>query len=150
MKNFCLIIAALILFSIPACTENVRPVQDLSDLPAMSSFYQWSSMDIVNAFRKQGLEAADVKPGFIVGVHRQSENTIFMTPSFGEGAGCIVSAFNTKTALKEYKNHYSEINKKAGKTVWRIFKRSNIVLLVSGKISWAATRKYEMVLMDIE
>ncbi len=150
MQSFCLIITALIIFSTSACTGNVRTAHDLLEPPAMSSFYQWSSMDIVNTFRRQGLEAANVKPGFIVGVHRQSENTIFMTPSFGEGAGCIVSAFNTKKALKEYKKHYSEINKEAGKTVWRIFKRANIVLLVSTKVSWSASRKYERVLMDMK
>ncbi len=106
-------------------------------------------MEIVNEIQERGLEIENIQTGFIVGVHRASENIVFMMPSFGKDIGGLVSSFNSKDAMKQFEGHYSDMNKESGIPVWRIFKRENIVLMISGKVPEETALMYNKVLHTV-
>ena len=146
MRSISLIIGTLLLLYTYACTSQVR--QDSASPPRKIDpfFYKWASMDVVNAFKEYGLEVEDIQTGFIVGVHRESENTIFMMPSFGKEIGGLVSGFSSADTLRESEGHYSEMNSDTEKPVWWIFKKDNIMVLISGRVPEFVARQYEKVL----
>ena len=152
MKLFCLIICTLLLFSASACTRQERqgPQAQPAAPEERSEFYKWTSMEVLDSFKARGLEAEDIKPGFIVGVHRESENAIFLMPSFGREVGGIVSCFNSEDALREFEKFYRKTNEDTGRTAWRISRKDNVVLMISGKVPQWISIQYERALMDME
>ena len=146
MRLLCLIIGTLLMISASACTRQVRPEPESAE---QSAFYKWTSTDVVTAFMEHGLEAVKTRPGFIVGVHQGSENTIFLMPSIGKDIGGLVSSFNSEESLQEFKNYYSDINEETEKPPWRIFRKDNILLMISGKVPLWKSRQYEQVLRGI-
>ncbi|MDH4028574.1 MAG: hypothetical protein OEU95_07080 [Nitrospirota bacterium] len=149
MKLFYLIICILLSFSAAACTRQELQGPQPATPEERSEFYKWTSMEVLDAFRARGLEAEDIKPGFIVGVHRESENTIFLLPSFGKDVGGVVSCFNSEPALLEFVKFYNKTNEDTGRTAWRISRKDNVVLLISGKVPQWISRQYERALTDM-
>jgi hypothetical protein len=113
-------------------------------------FYHFSSRDIMAAFKKHGLEVANLKPGLTVGAPGSRESTIFLIPSAGNRVGALVSSFTSEEALQKSVQHYSQINKKTSPSPWRIFTKDNIMLLISGKVPERAAKEYEHVLADMD
>ncbi len=150
MRSISLIIGTLLLVYTYACTSQVR--QDSTSPPGKidPSFSKWASMDIVNAFKEYGLEVEAVQKGFVVGVHRESENTIFMMPSFGKEVGGLVSGFRSADTLRESEGHYSAMNNDIEKPVWWIFKKDNIMVLISGRVPEFVARQYEKVFNSMQ
>ncbi len=150
MRLISLIIGTLLLFFAFACTSQVR--QDSTSSPGKidPSFSKWASIDIVNAFEEYGLEVEAIQTGFVVGVHRESENTIFMMPSFGKEIGGLVSGFGSANALKQSEEHYSEMNNDTEQPVWWIFKKDNIIVLISGRIPEFVARQYKKVFNSMQ
>ncbi len=143
MRSISLIIGTLLLLLYTyGCTSHVRQSPGKAD----PSFIKWTAMDIANAIQEVGLEIENIQSGLIVGVHRESDNIVFMMPSFGKKIGGLVSSFNSEDTFKQFKGHYSEMNKEPEPPVWWIFKRENIILMISGKVPEETARHYEKVL----
>jgi hypothetical protein len=99
--------------------------------------------------KDRGLEVVDAKPGFTIGIPEARENIIFLTPSYGEDIGGLVFSYNSKDMLKESVRYYSKMNKDEDPPSWWIFKKDNIMLLISGRIPEENARKYEEALITI-
>ncbi len=111
-----------------------------------ASFYKWSSEEVVNAFKDHGLEVVDVKRGFTMGSPVARDNTIFLMPSFGKDLGSLVSSYNSEDALNESIKYYSKMNKNPESPAWWIFKKDNILFLISGRVPKEKARQYEAVI----
>ena len=59
---------------------------------------------------------------------------IFFIPSSGENIGGFVSSYRSSKALEEDRKYFSAMNKPLARPAWRIFRRENILLLISGKV----------------
>lgn len=129
-------------------TTLLPPMSTQQVLPE-ASFYKWASTDIVKAFKNNGLEVADVKPGHTLNPVTPQEGTIFLIPSFGENIGGYVTSYNSKDELKDAMIYYLQMNKDSASPAWYIFKKDNILVLISGKVPEEKTKQYENVLNNI-
>ena len=105
--------------------------------------------DIVKTFKDNGLEVADIKPGHTLNPVTPQEGTIFLIPSFGENIGGYVTSYNSKDELKDAMIYYLQMNKDSASPAWYIFKKDNILVLISGKVPEEKTKQYENVLNNI-
>jgi hypothetical protein len=113
-------------------------------------FYRFSSRDIITAFKKNGLEVEELRPGLTVGAPYSRESTIFLIPSAGNKIGALVSSFTSDAALQRSVQYYAEMNGMTSSAPWRIFTRDNILLLISGKVPEKAAKEYERVLAAMD
>lgn len=100
-----------------------------------SSFYKWSSPEVIKAFKDRGLEVVNLQKGLTMGSRSAKETTIFLIPSAGDNIGAMVSSYRSRKALETDTKYYAEMNRPSAPTAWRIYKRDNILLLVSGKVA---------------
>ena len=114
-----------------------------------TSFYKWSSLEIVSAFKENGLEVVNIQKGLTMGSRAAEETTIFLIPSSGENIGGLVSSYRSQKALEEDTKYYSGMNKPSEHPAWRIFHRDNILLLISGKVSGEKAMRYQKTLEDM-
>lgn len=115
----------------PAITPQPGPrAQALQE----TSFYKWSSREVINAFKDTGLEVVNITNGLTMGSPAAKESMIFLIPSSGENIGGLVSSYRTQKALEEDRKYYTGMNKASGPPAWRILRRYNILLLISGKV----------------
>jgi hypothetical protein len=114
-----------------------------------ASFYKWDSKTVVEAFKNNGLEVEDIKPGYTIVTPLPKEATIFLIPSFGENIGGYVSSYNTEKDLKKAKDYYLQMNKGKNHPAWWIFEKDNILLLISGKVPEEKARQYQKVLNEL-
>lgn len=122
------------------------PVYAVQDRP----FSRWQSREIVDAFKEKGLEVMEIKAGMFVGAPWAKENTIFLIPSFGKDIGSLVSSFDSVKSINESAKYYSKMNDNAESPVWWIFKKDNILVLISRKVPEKKAVKYEDALMNIK
>lgn len=113
-----------------------------------TSFDKWSSRDIIEAFKEHGLEVTVTK-GLAIGSPAAKESTIFLIPSYGKDIGSLVSSFDSEHAMNEAVMHYSKMNYNADTPAWWIYRKDNILVLISGKVPEEQAGKYEDVLNDM-
>jgi hypothetical protein len=113
------------------------------------AFYKWNSKDVIRAFKNHGLEVADMKPGFTVGAPLAKEKTLFLTPSFGKDIGSLVASYNSEDALDDSVNYYAKMNTNPVSPAWWIFRKDNVLVLISGRVPEDRAREYERVLINM-
>jgi len=113
------------------------------------NFYKWKSRDVIAAFKAHGLEVAEVEGGFVIGAVAAAESTIFLMPSHGNGTGGVVSGYESEDKLREALRYYTSLNIDPGSPAWRIYRRDNILLLISGRVPEEKAREYERVMMGL-
>ena len=125
----------------------IQPIpQPTRQFPGKSSFYKWESKDVVSALKENGLEIEDVKYGLTIGAEGAKESTVFLMPSYGKDIGGTVSSYDSEDSLKESATYYSIMNQNPKSPAWWIFRKDNILLLISGKVPEEKAREYEKVL----
>ncbi len=157
---FAIIAGVCIIFCNSSWAQRIRHVRPHTIYPVPGPpnqymkeafFYKWSSKEVIKAFKDHDLEVVDVKkPGFIMGSPGARENTIFLIPSFGNDIGSLVSSYSSEDVLKESIKYYSTMNKDAESPVWRIFKKDNILVLISGRVPEEKAREYQEVLSKMK
>jgi len=110
---------------------------------------QWQSGDIIEAFKNSRLEVVEIESGVFVGAPGAKETTIFLIPSFGIDIGSLVSSFDSVENINEAAKYYSKMNDYAESTVWWIFKKENILVLISGKVPKERAGEYGKVLKGL-
>ncbi|GBE04691.1 MAG TPA: hypothetical protein ENG95_01255 [Nitrospirae bacterium] len=123
-----------------------RPTQEWTD----KSFYKWKSRDIVKRFVENGLEVEDAKPAYSISPIPPSESTLFLMPSVGKNVGGYVSSYNSADDLREMKKYYEGMDKDPEAPAWRVFKKDNILVLISGRASEEKAKQYEKVLSEMD
>jgi hypothetical protein len=114
------------------------------------SFYKWKSNDIVKAFNDNGLEVVTIESGMVIGAPGAKESTIFRIPSFGDNVGSLVSSFGSLESINESVEYYSKMNESADSPVWWIFKKDNVLVLISGKVPKERAGQYDRVLSNMD
>jgi hypothetical protein len=109
-------------------------------------FYKWECKDVIRALKDSGLEVVDVSGGITVASPAAAESTVFLMPSYGEEIGGVVSSYDSESNLLDSLNYYSSMNKDHQSPVWRIFRKDNILLLISGKVPEEKSLAYDMAL----
>ena len=152
----CLVmIAGIFLFSDKVSAKAVRHIHPpappvLMPPPAhvLQKIYsnKRASKDIVQAFKDKGLEVQDLPDGMTIPLPNAKESTIFLIPSFGRDMGCTVAIYDSEKKLEDDFAYYLMMNKDSGAPVWRIFKKDNILLLISGSVPEENAREYANVL----
>ena len=97
------------------------------------SFYKWPDQEVLSVFKENGLEVVNIQKGLTMGA-RAKETVIFLIPSSGENIGGLVSSYRSQKTLEADIRYYSVMNKPDAPPAWRIFRRENILLLISGKV----------------
>lgn len=110
-----------------------------------TGFEKWSGMEVISAMKKNGLEAV-VNKGLTVGAPSAKETTLFLIPSAGENIGGLAASYQTEKALEGDMKYYSGMNKPDAPPAWRIYRRDNILLLISGKVPQEQSLRYKEVL----
>lgn len=146
------------LLSCPAVAQVVRHVHP-TDMPPPPgppehvirnmNFYKWKSRDVIAAFKARGLEVAEVEGGLVIGAVAATESAIFLIPSYGEGTGGVVSGYESEDKLKEALRYYKALNVDPSSPAWRIYRRDNILLLISGRAPEEKAKEYERVMMGL-
>ena len=126
------------------------PPRPPSWLMQQALFYKWKSADVMTALKAQGLEAADVKAGLTVGALAAKESTIFLIPSHGSDTGGVAASYESEEQLAEATNYYSSLNTAPEAPAWRIFRKDNILLLISGRVPEGKAREYEKALLQLK
>ena len=104
----------------------------------------------MKALKDSGLEAVDIAGGIIEGSPGATESTIFLIPSYGEEIGGVVSSYDSENKLLDALNYYASMNKDPQSPAWRIFRKDNILLLISGKVPEEKSLEYDKALSRIE
>lgn len=154
---FIVVIVAVIISSGTAGAQGFRHVHPLTIQPPLQPpgymqeiyFYEWNSHDVVKAFKDHGLEVVDMNTGLIRGAPLAEDSAIFLLPSFGRGIGIIVSCFRSGGTLKKTLKYYSELNRNPESPAWWIFRKDNVLLLISGKVPQKKAGEYEEVLNNL-
>ena len=154
---FIVFIGAVIISSGTAWTQGFRHVYPPAIQPPLQPppyiqeafFYKWNSHDIVKAFKDHDLEVMDMNPGFVRGAPLAQDSTIFLLPSFGRDIGSIVFAFRSWEYLEKTLKYYSQLNKNPGPPAWWIFRKDNVLLLISGKVPQKKAGEYKEVLSNM-
>ena len=97
-------------------------------------FYKWECKDVIKAIKDSGLEIVDITGGITIGSPEAAESTVFLMPFYGEEIGGVVSSYDSENKLLDSSNYYSSTNKDTQSPAWRIFRRDNILLLISGTV----------------
>ena len=105
-------------------------------------FYKWECKDVIKAIKDSGLEIVDITGGITVGSPAAAESTVFLMPSYGEEIGGVVSSYDSENKLLDSSNYYSSTNKDPQSPAWRIFRRDNILLLISGTVPEETALEY--------
>lgn len=113
-------------------------------------FARWRSSEVIEAFKRNRLEVTEIESGIFVGAPAARENTIFLIPSYGSDIGSLVASFDTVEDMNESAKYYSKMNEDAGAHVWWIFKKDNILVLISGKVPEERARAYDDVLKGLD
>ena len=113
-------------------------------------FYKWESKDVIKTLKDKGLEIVDLKGGVTIGAPAAMESTVFLIPSYGEEIGGAVSSYDSENKLHESIKYYSTMNKDPQAPAWWIFRKDNILLLISGKVPEDKAREYEKTLYRME
>ena len=155
-----LIIGILAAFSIMAHAQTLRhinpqavtppPVPTQQAVVKKEIFYKWSAGDIVRAFKSHGLEVVDMAQGFTLGAPGAIENVIFLMPAYGKDVGSMVASFDSVEGINESAKYYSKMNVDPGSPVWWIFKKDNILVLISGRVPGAKAKEYVEVMAGLE
>jgi hypothetical protein len=106
-------------------------------------FYKWGCKDVIKALKDSGLEVVDITGGITVGSPAATENTVFLMPSYGEEIGGVVSSYDSERKLLDSLNYYSSMNKDPQFPAWRIFRKDNILLLISGMVPEEKALEYD-------
>ncbi|MBI5407830.1 MAG: hypothetical protein HZA14_00530 [Nitrospirae bacterium] len=112
-------------------------------------FYKLESRDVVKAFKDHGLEAEEVS-GFTMGATAAKETVMFFTPSYGSDVGGLAASYDSKDQLEDAARYYSAMNVNPASPAWRIYRRYNILLLISGRVPEEKAREYERVLHEMD
>jgi hypothetical protein len=105
-------------------------------------FYKWECKDVIKALKDSGLEIVDITGGITVGSPAVVERTVFLMPSYGEEIGGVISSYDSESKLFDSSNYYSSMNKDPQSPAWRIFRKDNILLLISGTVSEEKALEY--------
>ncbi len=125
------------------------PVTAPASVEKKSTFYRWKSSDVITEFKNHGLEVVDSKPGMVAGPPGARENILLLMPSFGNDVGILVSSFESVLQLNEAAKHYSKMNDNTASPVWWIFKKDNILVLISRKVPRDKAVQYEDALRNL-
>jgi len=121
----------------PAAKQSPRPDESESEM-----FRKWSAASVLTAITDSGLEAERVTRGVIVGPPGAKDNIIFIIPSYGENTGGLIAGFDTEKALLDAWVYFLGMNLNREKPAWRIYRRDNILLLISGLVPEEQSVKY--------
>jgi hypothetical protein len=123
------------------------PVQILPSPPKQflerAYFYKWECKDVIKALKDSGLEVVDVTGGITIGSPAAAESTVFLMPFYGEEIGGVVSSYDSERKLLDSLNYYSSMNKDPRFPAWRIFRKDNILLLISGTVPEEKALEYD-------
>ena len=106
-------------------------------------FYKWECKDVIKALKDSGLEVVDVTGGITIGSPEAAESTVFLMPFYGEEIGGVVSSYDSEIKLLDSLNYYSSMNKDPQSPAWRIFRKDNILLLISGMVPEEKALEYD-------
>jgi len=109
-------------------------------------FYKWKCEDVMKALKDSGLEVAELTGGIIANSPEATESTVFLIPHFGEDIGGVVSSYDSEGKLLDALNYYASMNKDRQSPAWRIFRKDNILLLISGKVPEKESLEYNKAL----
>ncbi len=127
----------------PVITPQPGPPAQIMSLPFL---HKWPVQKIISAFKKNGLEVVNIQKGLTMGSGAAGETIIFLIPSSGKDIGGFVSSYISRKALEEDIKYYSGMNKPSAIPAWRIFRRENILVLISGKVPEEKAVLYRTVL----
>jgi hypothetical protein len=113
-------------------------------------FYEWTCKDVMKALKDGGLEVVELTGGITAGSPQATESAVFLMPSYGEDIGGVVSSYDSESKLLEALSFYASMNKDPQSPAWRIFRKDNILLLISGKVPEEKSLEYEKALSGIK
>ncbi len=87
-----------------------------------------------------------MKYGLTIGAAGAKESTVFLIPSYGNDIGGSISSYDSEDKLRESVTYYSTMNQAPKSPAWWIFRKDNLLLLISGKVPEEKAREYERVL----
>lgn len=114
-----------------------------------ADYYKWTSKDVIKAFKNFGLEVADMKPGFTMGAPLAKEETLFLMPAFGKDIGSLVASYHSEDALNESETYYAKMNTNPDFPSWWIFRKDNVLVLISGRVPEERAKEYERALINM-
>ena len=123
-----------------------RPAGHLS---GNASFNRWRSREVMTALKNSGLELVELQAGLIVSAPAAQDSIIFLLPSYGSDIGAMVATYSSGHDLDDALKIHSSMNKVPESPVWRIFRKDNVLLLISGVVPEEKARQYEKVLQDM-
>jgi len=109
-------------------------------------FYKWRCEDVIKALKDSGLEAVVLTGGIIANSPEATESTVFLMPRFGKDTGGVVSSYDSESKLLDALNYFASMNKDPQSPAWRIFRKDNILLLISGKVPEERSLEYSKAL----
>ena len=125
-----------------AITPPPMPTHQTVQTVKKDNFYKWSPNDVLDAFKSRGLEVVDIAQGFTVGAPEAVENRIFLIPTYGKDVGSMVSSFDSVEHINESAKYYSKMNTDPELPVWWLFKKGNVLVLISGRVPGDKAREY--------
>jgi hypothetical protein len=140
-----------------ACSQGIRHITPPAVKPAprpdayvSMTFRKWSADSVFKTIKKRGLEAEQVTEGLIVGPPGSKDNIIFITPSYGERTGGLIAGFDTEQELMDAWVYLLRMNLNRKRPAWRIYRRDNILLLISGLIPEDQAVRYRNALDEMQ
>jgi len=100
----------------------------------------------MKAIKESGLEAVVLTGGIIANTPEATESTAFLIPRFGDDIGGVVSSYDSEGKLLDALNYFASMNKDPQSPAWRIFRKDNILLLISGKVPEEKSLEYDKAL----
>lgn len=112
-------------------------------------FCKWDSKDIIKTFKDRGLEAVDLEDGLVIPPPGATESTMFLIPSYGKDIGGVAAGYDSEGKLEDAITYYSMMNQEGRAPAWRIYRKDNILLLLSGSVPEEKAREYEKALNEM-
>jgi hypothetical protein len=113
-------------------------------------FNKWKCRDVIKALEDSGLEVDEISGGIIANSPEATESMVFLIPHYGEDVGGVVSSFDSESKLLDALNYYASMNKDPLSPAWWIFRKDNILLLISGKVPEDKSLEYSKALSRIK
>jgi len=114
-----------------------------------AQFHKWKCTEVIAALKAQGLEAEEVENGLTVSAYDAYESRIFLMPSFGKEVGGLAASYDSEEKIAGAMYYYSSLNTTPELPAWRIFRKDNILLLISGRVHGEKAREYEKALLQM-
>jgi len=130
------------------------PTATFTSEPRHSLFTRWASTDVVQAFKRAGLEAEGIRDmtkedyGLAPMVARDA--TRFLIPSLCADCGGRVFSFQSQADLDRTKSYYVEMGRASAIFFSWLFVKDNILVQINGDLPEERARQYDQALQSLE